>query len=157
MAIDCVVSQFGAYTAHKYVQHPHYYSTVSPQSLHTVGVQFYQDPNFMVEIPGNPLNVTAGTQVYVKVFTTDANWGEKMVVHDCYSEPASGSPTIRRYNLIRNGYVLQITLSNIQHMKFWYILHCRATKASASQLIAQTYKSLHCSHTQSKDVVKESD
>ena len=60
----------------------------------------------MVEIPGSPLNVTAGTQVYVIVFTTDANWSEKMVVHDCYSEPASGSPSNRRYDLIRNGYVL---------------------------------------------------
>ena len=86
----------------------------------------------MVEIPGSPLNVTAGTQVYVKVFTTDANWGEKMVVHDCYSEPASGSPTIRRYNLIRNGYVLLHTLFNIKHGRLWYTSHCRATKACTS-------------------------
>ena len=105
---------------------------MSPKSIHTVGVQFNKDPNFMVEIPGSPLNVTAGTQVYVKVFTTDANWGEKMVVHDCYSEPASGSPTIVRYDLIRNGYVLQLTVYNIQHMRVWYIFQCFATNARTS-------------------------
>ena len=86
----------------------------------------------MVEIPGNPLNVTAGTQVFVKVFTTDANWSEKMVVHDCYSEPASSSPTIRRYNLIRNGYVLLHTLFNIKYARLWYTLHCHATMARLS-------------------------
>ena len=111
----------------------------------------------MVEIPGNPLSVAAGTKVYVKVFTTDANWSEKMVVHDCYTEPASGSPTIRRYNLIRNGYVLQLTLSNIQHMRVWYISHCRQRRLVRACAVAQTRKSCHCSHTQSMDVVIESD
>ena len=102
--------------------HPNtYYSKITIVSLlcpdrvyiQWVTVQFYKDPNFMAEISGSPHNVTAGTQVYVKVFTTDANWGEKMVVHDCYSEPASGSPTTSRYDLIRNGYVLQPILYNV--------------------------------------------
>ena len=70
-----------------------------------VGVKFYMDPDFLVEIPGNPLNVTAGTQVFVKVFTTSSNWSEKMVVHDCYTEPSAASPTVNRYKLIQNGYV----------------------------------------------------
>ena len=87
----------------------------------------------MVEIPGSPLNVTAGTQVYVKVFTTDANWGEKMVVHDCYSEPASGSPSIRRYNLIRNGYVLIDFLLTVKAVTLIFISGRGLTISSAKQ------------------------
>ena len=79
----------------------HHVSGIS--SNYSVKLSFFQDPNFITPLQGNPINVKVGTKVYVKVYTAASDWDVKMVVHDCYTKPTPGSPDHTKYAIIRNG------------------------------------------------------
>jgi len=68
-----------------------------------VNLTFYSDPNFMHELPGSPLHVPVGQEVYVSVFTTMMDWNTKMRVHTCYAKPSQDAPDHLKYYLIKYG------------------------------------------------------
>lgn len=81
-------------------------------SHYSVNMAFYLDPNFLNPIPGNPLHVPVGTEVYVKVFTTAPDWTVKMRVKSCYAKPDASAPDHLTYYLIKNGYYI-LSLSSL--------------------------------------------
>ncbi|KAK3599689.1 hypothetical protein CHS0354_037160 [Potamilus streckersoni] len=72
-------------------------------SHYNITMRFYNDPNFQYEIPGNPLHVNVGTDVYIKVYTVAADWGIKMIVHSCYTKPDLYASDSLKYYIIRDG------------------------------------------------------
>jgi len=70
---------------------------------YTIDMSFYLDPNFLGSVSGSPLHVPAGTDVYVKVFTTTDDWTVKMRLHSCFATPATSGDQNLTYFLIRDG------------------------------------------------------
>ena len=79
---------------------------VTGSSHFAVNMSFYSDPNFMNQIYGNPLHVSVGDKVYVKVFTTTPDWTVKMRVHTCYTKPSQYAADYMKFYLVRNGLVI---------------------------------------------------
>ncbi|XP_053400002.1 deleted in malignant brain tumors 1 protein-like isoform X2 [Mercenaria mercenaria] len=84
-----------------------YNQLTTPQSIstsqHQVNVSFFLDPNFTKAISGNPLRAATGTNIYVKVFTTTANWNTVMKVQSCYTMPSPNATADMKFSLIKNG------------------------------------------------------
>ncbi|XP_052770931.1 CUB and zona pellucida-like domain-containing protein 1 [Mya arenaria] len=76
---------------------------VSGAGHHSVNLTFYQDANFLSPLPGNPIHLPTGTDVYVKVFTLSSDWTVKMHVHTCYTRPINVLSDDQNYFLIQNG------------------------------------------------------
>ena len=72
-------------------------------SHYAVNMSFYLDPNFQQPVPGYPLHVPVGTEVYVKVYTTTPDWDVKMKLQSCYARPYENSPDHLQFYLIKNG------------------------------------------------------
>ncbi|KAH3707695.1 IgGFc-binding protein-like isoform X2 [Dreissena polymorpha] len=76
--------------------------SILPTTPYHIQTQFFIDPNFQQEIPGNPLSVKTVANVFVKTFVDNVDWKVKMRLHSCYAEQTldgfNGS-----YNLINNG------------------------------------------------------
>ena len=70
-----------------------------------VSIAFFSDPNFMHELPGNPVHVHVGDQVFVKVFTTMVEWSIKMRLHSCFTQSFLSADESSKYYLIKDGYV----------------------------------------------------
>ncbi|WAR04116.1 CUZD1-like protein [Mya arenaria] len=64
---------------------------------------FYSDSNFLNTIAGNPLQVTIGTDIYIKVFTPAADWSTEMRLQSCYVKPATNSTAHLTSYLIKDG------------------------------------------------------
>ncbi|XP_060591027.1 deleted in malignant brain tumors 1 protein-like isoform X2 [Ruditapes philippinarum] len=76
---------------------------VSGNSHYPVNMTFFTDPNFLHQIQGHPLQVSVGSDVYVKVFTETSDWSVKMRVHTCYTKPTPNAQEHMRYYIIKNG------------------------------------------------------
>ena len=74
-------------------------------SHYTTNMSFYLDPNFVHGVPGNPLHLSVGVRLFVKVFTSGTDWTIKMRVHTCYTKPAIASTDQMKFYLLKNGYV----------------------------------------------------
>lgn len=74
-----------------------------------VNVSTYLDSNFMHQIPNDPLRVNVGSQVYVKVFSTTADWSTYMKVRTCYIKPREDASDHLKYLLIQKGCEQQTT------------------------------------------------
>jgi len=70
-----------------------------------VSIAFFTDPNFMHELPGNPVHLHVGDQVFLKVFTPMADWTIKMRLHSCFTQPFLSADESSKYYLIKDGYV----------------------------------------------------
>jgi len=70
-----------------------------------VSIAFFSDPNFMHELPGNPVHLHVGDQVFVKVFTTMVEWSMKMRLHSCFTQSFLSADESSKYYLIKDGYV----------------------------------------------------
>ncbi|XP_053397567.1 CUB and zona pellucida-like domain-containing protein 1 isoform X2 [Mercenaria mercenaria] len=81
--------------------------STTPQSIsasqYPVNVSFYLDPNFTIEISGTPLKAATGTDIYVKVFTTTADWNTVMKVQSCYTIPSPNATENMKFDLIKDG------------------------------------------------------
>ena len=76
---------------------------VAVERHYGVNMSFYKDPGFLVEIPGNPLHVRVGSDVFVKVFTPAPEVAVKLVVHDCYTSTSNDSSIGTKFYLIQHG------------------------------------------------------
>ncbi|KAL3884621.1 hypothetical protein ACJMK2_024748, partial [Sinanodonta woodiana] len=76
---------------------------VQGTSHYNITMRFYSDPSFQDEIPGNPLYVKVGNDVYVKVYTDTADWGIGMSVRSCYTKPDPYASDDLKYYIIREG------------------------------------------------------
>ncbi|KAK3599692.1 hypothetical protein CHS0354_037163 [Potamilus streckersoni] len=96
-------------TASSHISHntigPFDSSHVQGTSHYNITMRFYSDPNFQYEIPGNPLHVKVGSDVYVKAYTVANDWGIKMILRSCYTKPDQNASDSLRYYIIRDGYV----------------------------------------------------
>lgn len=100
----CLVTYFMDFSGHIHHDSSHVAGPdVTGSSHFSVNMSFYSDPNFMYQLQGNPLHVTVGDKVYVKVFTTTSDWTVKMRVHTCYTKPSQYSPDHMKYLIIQNG------------------------------------------------------
>lgn len=101
--VECDVGRNGSASAHihhgRNNSHPHVTGTGS----YDVRMSFYSDSNFVHEISGNPLQVSVGTLVYTKVYTTALDWNVKMKVQTCYTMANIGDVYPAKYDLIKNG------------------------------------------------------
>ncbi|KAL3884618.1 hypothetical protein ACJMK2_024745, partial [Sinanodonta woodiana] len=79
------------------------YAHVQGTSHYNITMRFYSDPSFQDEIPGNPLYVKVGADVYAKVYTDTADWGIKMSVRSCYTKPDPHASDDLKYYIIREG------------------------------------------------------
>ncbi|XP_052804553.1 fibroblast growth factor receptor 2-like [Mya arenaria] len=76
---------------------------VTANSTYIVKMTFYSDSNFLNTIAGNPLQVTIGTDIYIKVFTPAADWSTEMRLQSCYVKPATNSTAHLTSYLIKDG------------------------------------------------------
>ena len=98
---------------------------VAVQRHYSVNISFFKDPNFMVEMLGNPLHTSVGSNVYVKVFTTAPEWAVKLVVHDCYTTMSNDSSVGTKFYLIRRGYVIYEHVTKYKTpFKQFIVNHC---------------------------------
>lgn len=72
-----------------------------------INIQFFKDSNFLEQISGNPVHMHIGDKVYVKV-TSDADANYKMRLHSCTAKPYYYTSVASSYQLIKDGYVLNI-------------------------------------------------
>ncbi|XP_052794511.1 deleted in malignant brain tumors 1 protein-like isoform X2 [Mya arenaria] len=104
VGVECDVQRNETSSGH--IHHDNNQHTVVPvtgASHYGVNMTFYRDANFRMPLPGNPLHVPVGTDVYVKVFTTTSDWTVKMRVHSCFTRPANSASNNLEYFLIKNG------------------------------------------------------
>ncbi|WAR04173.1 hypothetical protein MAR_019542 [Mya arenaria] len=80
---------------------------------------FYRDSNFLNPIAGNPLQVSIGTDIYIKVFTPAADWSTEMRLKSCYVKPARNSTEHLTSYLIKDGCEVDVNTHLIwcQHMR----------------------------------------
>ncbi|KAL4232182.1 hypothetical protein ACF0H5_009756 [Mactra antiquata] len=78
-------------------------SSVLNTTQYPVNISYYSDPNFMHQVSGHPLLEPAGSQVYVKVFTTLSDWNIKMRLNTCYTSPTQHVLDHLKYYLIKDG------------------------------------------------------
>ncbi|XP_052765783.1 CUB and zona pellucida-like domain-containing protein 1 isoform X2 [Mya arenaria] len=94
---DLVTSGQSSSHIHHGVHHDH---AITVQN--NINLAFYSDANFADQIKGNPVEVHTGDNVYVKVFTTIADWSMKLRLHSCFTrQTSSGAAT--NYFLIKDG------------------------------------------------------
>ncbi|XP_060607114.1 deleted in malignant brain tumors 1 protein-like [Ruditapes philippinarum] len=104
VGIECDVDRNESSSAHIHHDNNHLaLPEVTGSSHFSVNMSFYSDPNFMRQIYGNPLRVSVGDKVYVKVYTTTPDWSVKMRVHTCYTKPSQNAGDYMKFFLIRNG------------------------------------------------------
>ncbi|KAK3590901.1 hypothetical protein CHS0354_020879, partial [Potamilus streckersoni] len=103
--VECSVMRNGTVSSYISDSTPKPFNShlVQGTSHFSVSMHFYSDPNFLHEIPGNPLHVSVGDDVYVKVYTDAADLGVKMSVHSCYTKPDPYAADSMKYYIIRNG------------------------------------------------------
>lgn len=68
---------------------------------HDIALTFYKDQNFLQRIQGNPLRITVGDDVYVKVSTSIPDWNTKLRLHTCYARSTDAAAT--EHLLISDG------------------------------------------------------
>ncbi|XP_052803114.1 deleted in malignant brain tumors 1 protein-like [Mya arenaria] len=160
VGVECDVSRNGTSLAH--IHHDSQNTsgvTVDGASHYGVNMSFYRDPNFLIPIYGNPLQVPVGTDVYVKVFVSSSDWSTKMRVHSCYTKPSRNSPNNLTYYLIKDGCVEDVNtrlISQSTHetrfvfQDFEYTANhegidvmCDATFCSASDVSSKCRQSCH--------------
>lgn len=87
------------YDKHDYSKEPQ----ITGGSHYVTNMSFYLDPNFVHGVPGNPLHLSVGERLFVKVFTSGTDWTIKMRVHTCYTKPAVTSSDNMKFYLLKNG------------------------------------------------------
>ncbi|XP_045179865.2 CUB and zona pellucida-like domain-containing protein 1 [Mercenaria mercenaria] len=103
--IECDVNRNSSLTGH--IHYDNIDHSKEPQitggSHYTTNMSFYIDPNFVHGVPGNPLHLSVGERLFVKVYTDGTDWTIKMRVHTCYTKPAITSSDQMKFYLIKNG------------------------------------------------------
>ncbi|XP_053391822.1 CUB and zona pellucida-like domain-containing protein 1 [Mercenaria mercenaria] len=72
-------------------------------SHYDIKMTFFKDANFMNQIAGNPVHASIGDDIYVKVFTSAADWTVKMRLHTCYTKPTDDAADDMTYFFIKDG------------------------------------------------------
>lgn len=105
-AVGCLVSNSesaSAHFEHNIDEHNETYT-----AHHAIGIDFYKDPNFLHQYTNEPVRLTIGEKVYVKVYVEKPDWNSKMRLHTCYTKPPGTQSTNLEHVLIRDGLVLCI-------------------------------------------------
>lgn len=100
-SLECDVSRNEVTSEHVHHDIDTHHSVVSGH--HKIDMTFFKDPNFMHQLSGNPIHVQVGDDVYVKVFTPEADWSVKMRLHTCFTKPSQDSDESKNYYVIKNG------------------------------------------------------
>ncbi|XP_053406217.1 mucin-3A-like [Mercenaria mercenaria] len=100
-SMECDVSRNEVTSSHVHHDIEAHHSAVS--SHYAISMTFFKDSNFMNQLPGNPIHVSVGDEVYVKVFTTVPDWSVKMRLHTCFTKPNDESSESTKYYVIKDG------------------------------------------------------
>ncbi|XP_053376834.1 neurogenic locus notch homolog protein 1-like [Mercenaria mercenaria] len=98
--VECDISRNEATSSHVHHNVETHHSAISGH--YSINMTFFKDPEYMNQLPGNPIQTSVGDDVYVKVFTTATDWNIKMRLHTCYTKPKE-TTTNMTYNIIRDG------------------------------------------------------
>ena len=101
--VQCDVNRNQATSSH--VHHDVNAQHIEVTGQYAINLAFYKDVNFMHELPGNPLHVNLGDDIYVKVYTMASDWTTKMRLHTCYTKPNDAAGNNMTYYIIKDGFV----------------------------------------------------
>ncbi|XP_053391824.1 uncharacterized protein LOC128554583 [Mercenaria mercenaria] len=99
--VECDVSRNEATLSHVHHDVDAHHAAVAGH--YDVKMTFFKDVNFMNQIAGNPIHASIGDDIYVKVFTSAADWTVKMRLHTCYTKPTDDAGDDMTYFIIKNG------------------------------------------------------
>lgn len=101
--VECDVSKNEVTSSHVYHEIASENAKVSGHFL--INMTFYKDPNFQIQMSGNPIHSNIGDEIYVKVFTNEPDWTTKMRLHTCFTKPNGAADDSMTYFIIKDGYV----------------------------------------------------
>ncbi|XP_053407677.1 uncharacterized protein LOC128559582 isoform X2 [Mercenaria mercenaria] len=97
--IACYVSRGEETSSHLHHQVESHSTNITAQ--HDLTLTFFKDRNFLHQVPDNPLRVTVGDNIYVRVSTSVPDWNTKMRLHTCSTRFSDS--TVAEHVLIRDG------------------------------------------------------
>ncbi|XP_033725597.1 deleted in malignant brain tumors 1 protein-like isoform X1 [Pecten maximus] len=76
---------------------------ISGSGHYNMQMAFYRDQGYQQQMPGNPLTVSIGQDIYVSVTTPLSDYDVKMRVESCYTLPSPTAGDQLKFYLIKNG------------------------------------------------------
>ncbi|XP_052762890.1 scavenger receptor cysteine-rich type 1 protein M130-like [Mya arenaria] len=105
LTLNCNVNVNGQAVIDVSTYHNGSSGSVNPSASFTVMQEFYSgfaNGNFTQKLPDHPLRLQIGRDVFVRLYTPNADVNTKMIVQSCYATPTSNKDDTHRLALITN-------------------------------------------------------